>query len=209
VRRRQRRTRSVHSLCVGCGIEPRNDEIAGAETVFMVERNMCNAVRRGIVVLPFAVMTRGKSRMRESCMYGSARGAPSNGRPYRDQHGLLSYGPNVDDMTRRAVAYIDRGRQVLRSAGAAADQIRAGDQPQDCEGARPRRPSDAARTRRRGDRVRRGATTAVGHSQAREADCEPANRACVTTSRRYCRACPRSWLQWLLLTKRPERKCSC
>jgi len=128
---------------------------------------------------------------------------------YRDQHGLLSYGPNVDDMTRRAVAYIDRGRQVLRSAGAAADQIRAGDQPQDCEGARPRRPSDAARTRRRGDRVRRGATTAVGHSQAREADCEPANRACVTTSRRYCRACPRSWLQWLLLTKRPERKCSC
>src|SRR5215472_6808816 len=32
----------------------------------------------------FAVVTRGKSRMRESCMYGSARGAPSNGRPYRD-----------------------------------------------------------------------------------------------------------------------------
>ena len=29
----------------------------------------------------FAVVTRGKSRMRESCMYGSARGAPSNGRP--------------------------------------------------------------------------------------------------------------------------------
>src|SRR6201984_2081930 len=33
----------------------------------------------------FAVMTRGKSRMRESCMYGSARGAPGNGRPYRDR----------------------------------------------------------------------------------------------------------------------------
>jgi hypothetical protein len=32
-----------------------------------------------------AVMTRGRSRMRESCMYGSVRGAPSNGRPYRDQ----------------------------------------------------------------------------------------------------------------------------
>src|SRR6266404_5952814 len=31
-----------------------------------------------------AVMTRGRSRMRESCMYGSVRGAPSNGRPYRD-----------------------------------------------------------------------------------------------------------------------------
>ena len=33
----------------------------------------------------FAVVTRGRSRMRESCMYGSARGAPSNGRPYRDR----------------------------------------------------------------------------------------------------------------------------
>jgi hypothetical protein len=44
VRRRRRRTRSVHSGCVGCGSEPRNDELAGAETVFMVERNMCNAV---------------------------------------------------------------------------------------------------------------------------------------------------------------------
>jgi putative ABC transport system substrate-binding protein len=33
VRRRQRRTRSVHSGCVGCVIEPRNDETAGAEAV--------------------------------------------------------------------------------------------------------------------------------------------------------------------------------
>src|SRR6266568_7620997 len=52
VRRRLRRTRSVHSCCVGCGSEPRNDEIAGAEIVFMVERNMRNAVMRGIVVPP-------------------------------------------------------------------------------------------------------------------------------------------------------------
>jgi len=36
----------------GCGIEPRNDEIAGAETVFTVERNMCDAAMRGIVVPP-------------------------------------------------------------------------------------------------------------------------------------------------------------
>ena len=38
----------------------------------------------------FAVMTRGKSRMRESCMYGSARGAPSNGRPYRDRREFIT-----------------------------------------------------------------------------------------------------------------------
>src|SRR6516165_10716680 len=33
----------------------------------------------------FAVVTRGRSRMRENCTYESARGAPSNGRPYRDR----------------------------------------------------------------------------------------------------------------------------
>src|SRR6266446_6277269 len=37
-----------------------------------------------------AVMTRGRSRMRESCMYGSVRGAPSNGRPYRDRRAFIS-----------------------------------------------------------------------------------------------------------------------
>src|ERR1700737_2592383 len=37
---------------MGWGIEPRNDEFAGAETVVMVERNMCNADMRGIDVLP-------------------------------------------------------------------------------------------------------------------------------------------------------------
>jgi len=31
------------------------------------------------------VRTRGGSRVRESCMHGSVRGAPSNGRPYRDR----------------------------------------------------------------------------------------------------------------------------
>jgi hypothetical protein len=36
----------------------------------------------------FAVMTRGRSRMRESCKYGSARGARGNSRPYRDRFRL-------------------------------------------------------------------------------------------------------------------------
>src|SRR5262245_51251883 len=38
----------------------------------------------------FAVMTRGRSRMRESCMYGSVRGVPSNGRPYRDRREFIT-----------------------------------------------------------------------------------------------------------------------
>ena len=33
----------------------------------------------------FAVWTRGRSRMRESCTYGSVRGARGNSRPYRDR----------------------------------------------------------------------------------------------------------------------------
>ena len=41
-------------------------------------------IRRNI-----AVDTRGGNRMRESCKYGSVRGAPSNGRPYRDRHQCL------------------------------------------------------------------------------------------------------------------------
>src|SRR5438094_5315160 len=38
----------------------------------------------------FAVMTRGRSRMRESCMYGSARWAPGNGRPYRNRREFIT-----------------------------------------------------------------------------------------------------------------------
>jgi hypothetical protein len=36
----------------------------------------------------FAVWTRGRSRMRESCKYGSVRGARGNSRPYRDRFRL-------------------------------------------------------------------------------------------------------------------------
>ena len=39
----------------------------------------------------FAVVTRGGSRMRESCMYGSVRGALSNERPYRDEGARQSW----------------------------------------------------------------------------------------------------------------------
>jgi hypothetical protein len=42
-----------------------------------------------------AVRTRGGSRMRESCTYGSVRGALSNERPYRDPFAKL-IGPNAE-----------------------------------------------------------------------------------------------------------------
>jgi hypothetical protein len=39
----------------------------------------------------FAVRTRGRSRMRESCTYGSVRGALSNERPYRNEGASKSW----------------------------------------------------------------------------------------------------------------------
>ena len=71
--------------------------------------------------------------------------------------GLISYGP-----IRRPVPACGRlrrpypqGRETCRSSGAGADQVRAGHQPQDRQGARPGRAADAARPRRRGDRMKR------------------------------------------------------
>src|SRR5262249_46246582 len=46
-----------------------------------------------------------------------------------------------------------QGREARRSAGAESDQVRAGDQPEDRQGHWPRCTADAARARRRGDRM--------------------------------------------------------
>src|SRR5438034_2409153 len=48
-----------------------------------------------------------------------------------------------------------QGREAGRPAGAGADQVRNGAQPQDRQGARARRAAARARPRRRGDRMRR------------------------------------------------------
>src|SRR5262245_28954275 len=50
-----------------------------------------------------------------------------------------------------------QGREAGRPAGPDPDPVRDDHQPQDREGARPRNPADPARSRRRGDRMRRRA----------------------------------------------------
>ena len=57
-----------------------------------------------------------------------------------------------------------QGREARRPAGAGADQVRAGDQPQDRQDARPRSAAIAARPRRRDDRMR---TARVHHATRR------------------------------------------
>ena len=54
---------------------------------------------------------RGGSRMRESCTYGSMRGAPSNGRPYRNREMTTIFEPSCrdEDGERALGAAFDKG----------------------------------------------------------------------------------------------------
>jgi hypothetical protein len=70
-------------------------------------------------------------------------------RYYVTSGGLISYGPDPVDQFRLAA------REAGRAASAGADQVRAGDQRADRQDARPQRAADAARPRRRGDRMKR------------------------------------------------------
>ena len=69
--------------------------------------------------------------------------------------GLISYGPDTIDPFRRGglCRSHPQGREASRSAGAGANEIWAGDQPQHRQGARPRNAPDPTRPRRRGDRM--------------------------------------------------------
>jgi hypothetical protein len=73
---------------------------------------------------------------------------------YAESGGLISYGPNLVEGYRRGNSRGSdpEGRAGRRPSSAGAEQVRAGDQSQDRQGAQPRNPTDPARPRRRGDR---------------------------------------------------------
>jgi hypothetical protein len=75
--------------------------------------------------------------------------------------GLMSYSRRLSS-GRGLCGTSSQGCQASQSAGATSDQVRFGDQSSDRQGARPRCPADAARPRRRGDRMTRRSPRAGG-----------------------------------------------
>jgi hypothetical protein len=80
--------------------------------------------------------------------------------------GLISYGVDTVAILRHVgilAGRVLKDEKLAEPAGAAADQIRDGDQPEDRRGARPGHPAFIPRPRRRGDRVgRRAAASGPG-----------------------------------------------
>jgi hypothetical protein len=123
------------------------DQIEHSIVAFAAERS------GGLIVLPSTVA----AAHRETIIRLAARHWLPAVYPYRlfpAEGGLVSYGPHLLDLYRRAASYVDRVLKGEKPADLPVQASRAGDKSQDREGARPDRTRQAARAGRRGDRVR-------------------------------------------------------
>ena len=113
------------------------------------------------------------SRARELAILAARHAVPTiyTLREYPMVGGLISYGSNLAEGDRTVGLYTGRilkGEKPADLPVQLADQVRTRHQPQDRQGARPRSAADAARPRRRGDRMmkRREFITLLGGAAA-------------------------------------------
>ena len=112
-----------------------------------------------LVVLPSPVLSMHRARITELATRSRLptiwewRAAVADG-------GLMAYGPDTASLWRRAATYVDKilkGATPGETARGAADEVRAGHQPQDRQGAGPHHSPVAAVPGGRGDPVSHGA----------------------------------------------------
>src|SRR5215203_5214560 len=71
-------------------VEPRAGTKGNADQQSTQRTQSRASVTQALERIRQAIAVRGRSRMRESCTYGSVRGASSNGGPYRDRRAFIT-----------------------------------------------------------------------------------------------------------------------
>jgi putative ABC transport system substrate-binding protein len=96
-------------------------------------------------------------RMRQLVVLTARHAIPAiyQSRDFPEAGGLMSYGASRSDALRLAGGPDPQGRATRRPAGAVGHETRVSYQSQHCQGVKARHSADAARTGRRGDRMRK------------------------------------------------------
>ena len=147
---------ALQAVAPSLGVELSPVDVRDAAEIERAVTAFARSGNGGLIVTASPVAARHRdlivalaARHRLPAVYGA--------RYYVAAGGLISYGPDSIDQYRRAAGYVDRilkGEKPADLPVQAPTKYELVDQPQDRQGARPRHAADAARARRRGDRVR-------------------------------------------------------
>ena len=146
---------AIQAVAPSLGVELSPVDVRDAGEIERAVTAFARSGNGGLIVTASALATRHRdliitlaARHRLPAVYAS--------RYFVTAGGLISYGPDLIDQYRRAAGYVDRilkGEKPADLPVQAPTKYELVDQPQDRQGARPRRAADAARPRRRGDRM--------------------------------------------------------
>ena len=147
--------RAVETAAPSFAVKPIATPVHDAADIERAISAFAHDLNGGLIVLPSAFVAVHRQLIFEQAAQHRLP-AVYGFRYFAADGGLMSYGVDVRDLFRRSAAYVDR---ILKGAKPgelpvqAPTKYRAGDQPQDRQGARPRRAFISAAARRRGDRV--------------------------------------------------------